>query len=252
MTMSTRESMRRELKELAKLAETMGKDAPVEVETDDAVAVEFPAAGLQRPITPASASRVSVAPFATPMTPPVFDSPFEAKAAPKRTGLIAVLVGAGLAIALVGGAAVGKTMADRSSTAQADGHAAAAAIAPPPADPTPATPPAAAAPAPATPDPTPAPVAAAPVAAKPTTAPAAAAAANPVRKAHWVKPVAAAPKAAAAAPASGSDSDGIAASAPAAKPAAAPKAAKPAAVSASSGGGDSLEDLIRKEVAAHK
>jgi hypothetical protein len=243
MTMSTRENMRRELKELAKLAETMGKETPVEIEAEEPGAPEFPAAGLQRPMTPASSSRVSVAPFATPM-PPLFDSPFEAKPR-KRTGLIAVLVGAGLAIALVGGAAVGKTMADRSSGPQADTHAAAAAVAPPAAVPVPAAPPVAAAPAPVTPDPTPAPVAPAPVAAKPAAAPAAA----PVHRVHYApKPFVAAAKPAAA-PAGGGDSDGIAASAPAPKPAAAPKAAKAAAPS---GGSDSLEDLIRKEVAAHK
>src|SRR5215831_12835393 len=111
MSMSTREDMRRELKELAKMAETMGKETPAEPAADvggDHVA--YPATMLQRPATPASSSRVSVPPFATPTLPPVFDPGDETRPrSAKRTGIIAVLVGASLAAALVGGAFVGKS-----------------------------------------------------------------------------------------------------------------------------------------------
>ena len=245
MSMSTRESMRRELKELAKLAETMGKQPVAETAAEGQV--EFPVHTLERPVTPASASRVSVAPFTTPTVPPVFD--IEPKAAPKRTGIIAVVVGASLAIALVGGAAVGM------GHGPAETHAAAATLAAPPVEaPVPQAAAPQAAPEAVTPPP---PQSILPAAAAPATpAPVAKAAPAPAPVVHKHVAPAAKPAAApvAAAPAkaakSDTDSDGIAA-APAAKPAAAPKAAsKPAA--ASGGGGDSLEDLIRKEVAAHK
>jgi len=62
MSMSTRDNMRRELKELAKLAETMGKEPPA---ADASGEVSFPVHTLERPVTPASSSRVSVPPFAT-------------------------------------------------------------------------------------------------------------------------------------------------------------------------------------------
>jgi hypothetical protein len=256
MSMSTRESMRRELKELAKLAETMGKgsaesDAEIEAVPAD-MAGPFPGATLERPPTPASASRVSVPPIATPTAPPVFDYP-EPKKPGKRTGIIAVIVGASLAAALVGGAAVGKSIAG----APAETKAAAATLATPPAEP--------AAPAPPPVQPAAAdPVAVAP-AASPQSAPVAAVAQPAPNKASTPmqavalahkRPVAAAkPVAAAAAPkpAGGNppstDSDGIPVSAPA-KAAAAP--AKPAKAGLASGGGESLEDLIRKEVAAQK
>ena len=84
MSMSTRESMRAELKELAKMAETMGKAPAAEAVDDRPLA--FPENALERPPTPASASRVSVPPFATPTTPPVFDYA-EPKKGGKRTGV---------------------------------------------------------------------------------------------------------------------------------------------------------------------
>jgi hypothetical protein len=255
MSMSTREDMRRELKELAKLAETMGKETPAEPAPDLEGDVAYPAAMLQRPATPASSSRVSVPPFATPTLPPVFDPGDELRPrSAKRTGIIAVLVGASLAAALVGGAFFGRSLAGGSG-ASVPPVTAAAAVAPqtpvtPPVE-APTPPPAVAPQAPAAPDPI-APPAVAAVAPKAT---------PPAHKqpqhAAVAKP-AAAPKPAVASaasnpqpPAPASDaasSPKTAAAAPAAAPLAKPK---PAAASAG-GGTDSLEDLIRKEVAAQK
>src|SRR5579859_3357726 len=151
MSMSTRDDMRRELKELAKLAETMGKEPPAEVAVPLGNDVAFPAATLQRPETPASSSRVSVPPFATPTVPPVFDPGDELRPrSGKRTGIIAVLVGASLAAALVGGAFVGKSLAGGSGAAVPPITAAAAIAPQTPVEPPPAPP--AVAP-PAAPDP---------------------------------------------------------------------------------------------------
>jgi hypothetical protein len=246
MSMSTRESMRRELKELAKLAETMGKQTAAEPADDAAYPVDFSNHGLERPVTPSSASRVSVAPVTTATMPPAYE--LEAKASPKRTGLVAVIVGASLAAALLGGAAVGMSRGNATAAVPST-EARAAAVAAPPPETTPVAAPQAAAP----------PVVVAPAAAPiaPVAAPVAKVAAPvaaPVVHRHMTPRVAAASpaapaKVAASAPASVTDSDGIAT--PAAKPAAAPKA-KPAAAAAAGGGTDSLEDLIRKEVAAHK
>jgi hypothetical protein len=242
MSMTTRESMRRELKELAKLAETMGKQTAVERIPEADIPVEFAGHSLERPLTPSSASRVSVAPFTTPTLPPAFELD-AAKGAPKRTGLIAVIVGASLAAALVGGAAVGMSRGGptASTVAPSEVHAAAAAIAAPPPETTPvaAAPPAAVAPQPVAPVAVPVAKTASPIAA-------------PVVHKHVApKPGPAVPaaKLAASTPAAATDSDRIAT--PAAKPAPTPKA-KPAAAAAAGGGTDSLEDLIRKEVAAHK
>jgi len=254
--MSTRDNMRRELKELAKLAETMGKESPV----DAAAAgrdVDFPMAGLERPPTPASSSRVSVPPFATPTAPPVFDIPEPQQRSGKRTGFIAVVVGASLAAALVGGAFVGKSLAGGTTTPAVAPITAAAAIAPPPV----VAPPAAAPQPPAAPDPAAAPpvnagvAAVAPTSVTKTAAPAPAAAA-PIHK-HWAKPATPATKpvvaAAAAAPASAGDAVAAPKAAAPAAAAAAPGLAKPKPAPASAGGSsDSLEDLIRKEVAAQK
>ncbi|MGH7271542.1 MAG: hypothetical protein ACREJ3_14020, partial [Polyangiaceae bacterium] len=111
MSTSTRESMRIEFKELAKLAETMGKTPPVE----SAQAAEPPEAtrsqgAIERPSTPPSMSAITVPPPRPSISSPVFLQP-----PPKRSraGLLAVLVGAGLAIALVGGALLGRSYAAR-------------------------------------------------------------------------------------------------------------------------------------------
>ena len=241
--MSTRDSMRRELKELAKLAETMGKESPADAAAQGNDPVDFPASSLERPMTPASSSRVSVAPFATPMTPPVFDIGEPKKRSGKRTGFIAVVVGASLAAALVGGAYVGRSLAGGPAPVTA-----AAAMAPPqapaaPAEVAPAAPPAAAPQAPSTPDPVVPAAAAAPKAASP-----AAAAAAPVVHKHVAPRPAAAAKAPVAAAAPAPANDAVAAP----KPAAGAALGKPKAAAASAGGGDSLEDLIRKEVAGQK
>jgi hypothetical protein len=256
MSTTTRESMRRELKELAKLAETMRKpsaDASLAEEAPEPI--EFPQSALERPVTPASASRVSVPPMATPLTPPLFDYAEAKPRSGKRTGVVALLVGAGLAIALVAGAAVGKSLAGNAtaSTPPVDVRGAAALVTPP-VTPAAEQPAAAVAPAAVTAVAPPAQPAAAtpPVVATPAT-PAKAAAAAPVHKHFTPRPAAAAtPKASVAsnaAPASGGSD-----AAPAPKPvaAASPGLAKPAPAKASAGGGDSLEDLIRKEVAAGK
>jgi S-DNA-T family DNA segregation ATPase FtsK/SpoIIIE len=254
MAMSTRDNMRRELKELAKLAETMGKDSPAAstaAQAPDSIA--FPAAAsLERPVTPASSSRVSVGPFATSTAPPVFETPEPSKPSGSRTGFIAVVVGAGLAVALVGGAFVGKSLAGSSGSAVAPVTAAAAAIAPQtpvaaPPEVAVALPPAAVPQAPPVRDPAiPAPTAS-PVSASGAASPAGGGA--PVHK-HTPKaatPVKAPVFAAVAATTPANASDGVAAP----KPVGGPALAKPKAASAG-GGGDSLEDLIRKEVAAQK
>jgi hypothetical protein len=250
MSTMTRENMRRELKELAKMAETMGKPSADAVA--DSAPIEFPQNTLERPATPASSSRVSVPPMATPTVPPVFDYAEAKRGSGKRTGVLAVLIGGGLAIALVAGAYVGKSLAGGStaSTAPVDVRGAAAAIAPPPVVPAvepPAAPVAVVAPAA---EPAPAIAAVAPKAASPVAAPI-------VHKHFAPKPAvaAAAPAKAAvasstsnAAPAAGG-TDAVAAP----KAAASPGLSKPAPAKAAAGGGsDSLEDLIRKEVAAQK
>jgi hypothetical protein len=254
MSTMTRESMRRELKELAKMAETMGKPSADAVA--DSAPIEFPQNTLERPATPASSSRVSVPPMATPTVPPVFDYAEAKRGSGKRTGVLAVLIGGGLAIALVAGAYVGKSLAGGStaSTAPVDVRGAAAAIAPPPVVPAveaPAAPVAVVAPA-AQPAAEPAPAIAA-VSPKPATPVAA-----PVVHKHFAPK----PAVAAAAPAKAAVASSTSNAAPAAggtdavaapKAAASPGLAKPApAKAAAGGGGDSLEDLIRKEVAAQK
>jgi hypothetical protein len=263
MSMSTREDMRRELKELAKLAETMGKETPAEPAADLGSDVAYPGAMLQRPSTPASSSRVSVPPFATPTLPPVFDPGDGLRPrSGKRTGIIAVLVGASLAAALVGGAFVGRSLAGGSG-ASVPPVTAAAAVAPqapvtPPAE-APAPPPAVAPQAPAAPDPVAAPTVAAvtPKATSPAATPAAAPAHKQPQHAAVAKP-SAAPKPAVASAASNPQppapaSDSASAPKTAAAAAAAPPLAKPKPAAAPAGGGsDSLEDLIRKEVAAQK
>lgn len=247
MTTSTRESMRRELKELAKMAETMGKPNPDAALAEESSSMPFPASALERPVTPSSASRVSVPPMATSTAPPAFDYA-EPRPTGKRTGVIAVLIGAGLAAALIGGAAVGKSLAGNStaSTPAVDVRGAAATMAPPPVVAT-AEPPVA---APA-PQPAPEPVAAAVVIPAKATPVVTTPVAAPVHKhAAAPPPAAAAPKAAVSAnPTPSSGGDAVAAP----KAAASPGLAKPAPAKAAAGGGsDSLEDLIRKEVAADK
>src|SRR5579872_4896194 len=114
MSTSTRENMRRELKELAKLAETMGKEPAVEAKEAPVVVAPIT---LQRPATPASSSRVTVPPVVFPSTPPPFASPFSSEPPPrKRSGVVALVIGGSLAVALVGGAIVGKSLAGRPTT----------------------------------------------------------------------------------------------------------------------------------------
>ncbi len=253
MSTSTRENMRRELKELAKLAETMGKERPATAETE--ASASHYSGGLQRPSTPASSSRVTVPPVAFPSTPAPFASPLSSDigAEPrKRSGFMAVVIGGSLAAALVGGAVVGKSLAGRPTTAEIPAETKAAAGLAAPAEPTPI-----AAPPPAA-EQTEAPVVAATPAAAAVKNPPSLNAAAPMAPAvhkHAPKPVAA-PIAAAKPAVATAPAAAAAASDPAAPPAAAAKpvaavAPKPAAKGAA-GGGDSLEDLIRKEVAASK
>src|SRR5258708_11661081 len=113
-SMSTRESMRRELKELAKLAETMRKDAASEAKPNaysfEAEAVAEAAA--HTPDRPLSASSVTVPPVVPPSLPPPASSELEfPQKSGGRRGLIAIGVGAALAAAPVGGAALRRSVA---------------------------------------------------------------------------------------------------------------------------------------------
>jgi len=269
MSTSTRENMRRELRELAKLAETMGKAPPAAEENEGSA--NLSPTGLQRPSTPASSSRVTVPPVAFPSTPAPFASPLLSDGVPeprKRPGFVAIVIGGSLAAALVGGAIVGKSLAGHSTTADVPTDTKAAAVLAAPPEPTPlaAPPPAAAQQEAPVVLATPTPAAVAPK--NPAGLNAAAPAASVVHKhapkpAGLAMPIAAAAKPAAAAnpapvAAAAAAGDSAAAAPVAAKPVApvAPAAATPkpaaAAKAAPAGGGDSLEDLIRREVAASK
>lgn len=228
--MSTRESTRRELQDLAKLAATMPKERPTPApQATERVAAKPPRPNLQRPPTPSSIS-VTVPPAVASIPPPSAVAPAATSAGTKRRGGFVLSMALGLAVAIVGGAALGRTLAHRAAKPAA--AAAVQNVAPPPASATPAadTPPAptaAAAPStPATatqpavtpPGPTPQPVAAAAV---PHAAPAVA------------------PKAAAFVPKR------------TVKPATAAKSSLNANVPASgSGAKDPLEEAIRKAVAS--
>ena len=256
MSTSTRENMRRELKELAKLAETMGKEPRPAEPSESAAALASP--GLQRPATPASSSRVTVPPVAFPSTPPPFASPFSSEPPPRKGNrFMALAIGGSLAVALVGGAVVGKSLAGRSTTATVPAEVRAAAVAAP-AEPAPVV----AEPQAVVQPPEPAAVTPPPAA---LVTPKGAGAASPATAAssavhkHWPKaagtpaPLAAKPAVAGATPAAPAAAGNDAAPVAAAKPAAAPPAAKAGAAKPAAGGGtDSLEDLIRKEVAAGK
>jgi hypothetical protein len=261
MSTSTRENMRRELKELAKLAETMGKAPPATEESEGSA--HLASGGLQRPSTPASSSRVSVPPVAFPSTPAPFASPLLSDIPPeprKRPGFMAIVIGGSLAAALVGGAVVGKSLAGRSTTMDVPADTKAAAVLAPPPEPTPVVAPSPAAVQPEAPAVvvTPTPTAVAPKNLAGVNAPPPAAFVvhkHAPKPAGLPAPIAATTKPAAAAAPAAVAAGGDSASAPAVAKSAAPSApaAKPAAAkSAAAGGGDSLEDLIRKEVAASK
>jgi hypothetical protein len=251
--MSTRESMRRELKELAKLAETMRKESEAKASAD---LYAYEAAPEQPGELALTTSSVTVPPVVPPSVPPPDDAgEVDLPVLSRGRGRLAVFVGVGLAAALVGGAALGRSFASQRAAAHTPAPVvAAAAVAAPlpaqPADP-PAPPPAAAAAAPA--------IESTIVAPAPTTppAPTAASPATPRRRTpgpglrRFAKPgpakgaAAAAADAPAPAAAGATDSDTPPPAAP--KPAA---AAKPANAAPQTTSGDSLEDMIRKAVAA--
>jgi hypothetical protein len=249
MSTSTREHMRQELKELAKLAETMGKTPPPP--SPEEVALHR-AATEPEPVS--SPSHVTLPPISFPTTPPPLASSLsEDLIKPrKRIGLMAGVIGASLAVALAGGAMVGKSIASRSTTEGATGdvHAAAAVAAPQDIAPVaPALPPAVQAVQKEEP------AVVVPVAVSPKPAPvpnAIAPAPSPAHKQHATKAAAVAPAAPKALPAAPPQAVAAASELAApvkAAPAAAPKAAP---AKAAGGGNDSLEDLIRKEVAEKK
>lgn len=252
---TTREDMRRELKELTKLAETMRKEAVPESRPPYAHLLD----GEQNiapptPDRPLSVSSVTVPPVVpqslAPSTADVDDFPPVRRG---RKGFVAVGVGAALVIALVGGAAVGRSVTSHRAAANAipvsTGPVQAPLVVEPPQDPQaaqapaaqpPAEPPAQAA-APVV-NPTPAQVTTPQVSTPAVRRRPAAAAAHKA-----AKPAAAVAKAAPASDAAGDNE----APAPV-KAAPAPPVAKAAAAAAPAGGGsnDSLEDMIRKAVAS--
>jgi len=211
--MTTRQNMRRELQDLAKLASTIPAERPTPPPS---------APALERPSTPSRVS-VTIPPSVASIPAITVQSAAAPRAAKRGRGSLIGLAVAGLALAIVGGAAFGRTLAHRSPPA-----AAAAAPAAPPIVASPVTPPAVALPAPA-------PVAhpqvvatASPVA--PAPPPAATTAVAPAPQA----PVAAARRAPAPP-----------------KAAATPKPSLVANIPTSGGGSkNSLEDAIRKAVAA--
>jgi len=259
---TTREEMRRELKELTKLAETMRKEAAPDSRPPYAHLLE-PENNLAPPTPdrPLSVSSVTVPPVVQPSVPPpatdVDDFPPLRRG---RKGLMAVAVGGALVVALVGGAAVGRSVTSHRAAANAaipvsTGPVQGPLVVDPPQDPLPAQAPPAQAPA----DP-PAPPVVAAVAAAANPAPATPPAATPAahRRAgggapHRAAKLAAAPKSAAGdAPAAAAENDAPAPApakaTPVAKAAVVPLAA-PAAAPAG-GSNDSLEDMIRKAVAS--
>jgi len=237
--------MRRELKELAKLAETMRKESEVKASADFS---EYEPEAAQLTADPAlSASSLTVPPVVPPSVPPPATSDFDdlPQHRGRRGGLRAVFVGAGVAAVLVGTAALGRSLVSRHTMANAPApETATAAAALPPSQPI--EPPAAPAPvaespviaeAPAAPPPAGAP-AAAPHRRSPAAAPRRAVKAVPVKVA-----VAAVPPEAVAASAPAADTPPSPPKAAAAKPPSTPGAAQATS-------GDTLEDMIRKAVAA--
>src|SRR5208283_1943293 len=112
--MTTRNNMRRELQDLAKLADSMPKERPTPPPAQAAPAPARPSSPmLARPLTPSRIS-VTIPPTVASVPPPTFASP---TAQPRRSGrgaLIAVAL-AGLVVAIAGGGVLGKTLAHRAS-----------------------------------------------------------------------------------------------------------------------------------------
>jgi hypothetical protein len=256
--MSTRESMRRELKELAKLAETMRKESEAKASAD--LYAYEPQPEQQPGELALTTSSVTVPPVVPPSVPPPDDlGEVDLPVLSRGRGRLAVFVGAGLAVALVGGAALGRSLASQRAVAHAPAPVVAAAAAVAPLPPQPADLPA-----------PPAPAAAAPViestivAPAPPTPPASngASPAIPRRrtpgpglrrftKAGPAKGAVTPTTADAPAAAGATDTDtSTPAAPPAPKPAAAAKPAGAANAAPQTTSGDSLEDMIRKAVAA--
>lgn len=243
--MDTRDTLRRELKDLARLAATMPKDgaaaqpAPVHRPT------------LQRPPTPSSISKLTVPPAVASVPPP---APAAAeRVSNKRRGTLGVALVMGLAVAIGGGAALGRTLARRASPPAAAagikvvtfGTPAAVNTSPSTnASSTSATPGAAAAPPTASPEGTTVSAAAlpaaapAPAAAKPWAAPR-----RTWRPAPRTAPVAKTASTIAAATSAAESPAPTVPASPAATAPAAPPAPKPAATT------DSLDEAIRKAIA---
>jgi hypothetical protein len=217
--MTTRQNMRRELQDLAKLASTIPAERPTPPP---------PAHALERPPTPSRVS-VTIPPSVASIPAIAVQSTSAPRTAKRSRGSVIGLAVAGLALAIVGGAAFGRTLAHRAPPA-----AAAAAAAPAPAV-------IVASPVKASPVEVPAPVAVMPPQGAITTAPVA-----PVAPTPAVATVAVAPSPPPQAP--------IAATRrtlPPPRAAAAPKPSLVANIPTSGGGSkNSLEDAIRKAVAA--
>jgi DNA polymerase-3 subunit gamma/tau len=238
--MTTRESMRRELKDLAKLAATMPKERPTPVEA--APSAKPPRPNLQRPPTPSSIS-LTVPPAVASIPAP--GRIVEAGPRKARRGLLGVCVALGLAVAIAGGATLGRTLAHR--TAQASAANAPGAPATDPAATAPngaaaGTPSPAAAGAPTQP-----PAGAAPVAAVQP----AGATTQPTNSGTPASTSAAATPLAAAAPAAAPRPAALRAAAAISKRAPSPSKSSLNAKVTTSGGGakDPLEEAIRKAVA---
>jgi hypothetical protein len=112
--MTTRESMRRELQDLAKLAKTMPTETP------PPVAAKPPRPALQRPPTPSTIS-VTIPPTVASVPPPLQVQAGAAGKPAKKGGrgtLVAVAL-VGLVVAVGGGATLGRTLARHGAPAAA-------------------------------------------------------------------------------------------------------------------------------------
>jgi hypothetical protein len=111
--MTTRDTTRRELRDLARMAATM----PREVSPPPAPAKN---ASPPRPPAPSSASRITVPP-ASASIPPASRTVEPPSRRPRggRSTLLWSSLGAGLAIAMVGGVTLGRTLAHHQTTAGA-------------------------------------------------------------------------------------------------------------------------------------
>src|ERR1700678_1457376 len=134
--MSTRESMRRELKELAKLADTIGRAPSVAPPAPSAPPPppafgaplsappprpldSLPMGGIEQASTAGSTSALTVlTPPSLPSTPPPVSMQSRPPKRGSRGGLVA-LIGGALVAALVGGAALGKSLASRGVSSNA-------------------------------------------------------------------------------------------------------------------------------------